>query len=110
MKYTAILSALAVVCLLAVPALSAADGSLSTANVKGHGEYCGQCFGSGHCNGGGVLGLQNQYGQDSSGCHGAGNCVGDSNCNGKGSKNGKGYKNCNCDGTGPKRDGSCKAT
>ncbi len=109
MKYIAILSALAVACLLAVPAMSVADGNMSSVNAKGPGGDCGQCCGSGHCYTGDVMGIQNQYGQDSTGCHGAGNCAGDGNCNGKGSKNGMGYRNGSCDGTGPKRDGSCKA-
>lgn len=103
MKYIAILSALAVACLLAVPAMSVADGNQSVVNAKGPGGDCGQCCGSGHCNGGYASGVQNQYGQDGTGCHGAGNC------NGKGSKSGNGYMNGSCDGTGPKRDGSCKA-
>jgi len=86
MKYVAILFALAVACLLAVPALSAVDG-------KGPAEGCGQFCGSCQCSNGEALGAQNQYGQDNTDCQGAGICARDGSC----------------DGTGPKRDGSCKA-
>ncbi len=127
MKYIAILCALAVACLIAVPAISAANDNLSATNVVVPGENCSKCNGNGLC--GAALGNQNQYGQDNAGYHGACNCAGDGKCDGNGPKNGHGYKkgncdgtgpkngNCNgngfnkgnCDGTGPKRDGSCKA-
>jgi hypothetical protein len=128
MKYIAILCALAVACLLTVPAISAANGNASVTNAKGPGGDCGQCCGSGP-RGEVTLGNQNHYGQDNTGGNGTGNCAGDGNCYAKGPKGGNAYNkgNCDgsgpkngkcsenglkkgdCDGTGPKRDGSCIA-
>ncbi len=84
MKYVTILFALAVACLLAVPALAAQNGN-------GHAGDCGQ--GSGNCGQcpedcGQGIGVKAQGAQNqNAGCQGTGAC----------------------DGTGPKRDGSCKA-
>lgn len=91
MKHIDILAILVVVCLLAVPALSIADGNGPIENQNGNGtqvknNQCGgNCQFSGPCIGV-SLGAQNHYRQNSGGCHGSGVC----------------------DGTGPKRDGSCK--
>ncbi len=94
MKYIGILAVLAVACLLAIPALSVADGNGLMGNQNGNAPQgnCGQCCGNCQCGGScneDSLGAQNQYGQNS-GCNGG--------CQGAGAY----------DGTGPKGDGSCK--
>ena len=100
-----ILAALAVVCFLAAPAYSAADGNASAGDQNGkafganNGQNCGNC----QCNGGCQGACACTQGQKHSR-----NGFGTGACDGTGPK-GNGNGNGACDGTGPKRDGCCKA-
>lgn len=104
MKHIGILAALAVVCLLAVPAFSAADGTgaMGAQNGKAINANNGQCNGNCQCSGPcgeGAAAGQGQFGLNNGACQGAGTCdqVRDRGRDGS------------CDGTGPVRDRTCQA-
>ena len=104
MKYTRLLAALGVLCLLAVPVLSTQAGNGPSNNADQQGNNCNiNCNGNGPCAEAGCPQNCNENGcQNGNACKiGAQDGTGNQNGNGQNGKQ-QGAQ----DGTGPKRDGS----
>jgi len=104
MNYTRILAALGVLCLLAVPVLSAQteNGLMNNADTSTNCKI--NCNGNGPCSGAGNQQNCNEFGcQDGNACKlGLQDGTGNQNGNGQ-----NGNQQGSRDGSGPKRDSSC---
>jgi hypothetical protein len=106
MKHARLLAALAVLCLIAVPALSAQAENGPTKNADGSNGCKMASNGNGACPGPGCPQNWCENGCQNAGLHRTGSQNGSGNQNGHGQNgNGGGPQ----DGSGPRRDGRCQS-